>query len=160
LGNWYWKKFLKIKIMIRPAELKDCASILQLIKELAIYENAPQEVTISMEHLQQSGFGTNPVYWAFVAEVENKIVGFALCYIRFSTWKGQRCYLEDIIVSEQYRGQKIGKQLMDAVLMDAQQKKYHGVTWQVLDWNTAAIQFYKKYEAKFDAEWINCSVTF
>jgi ribosomal protein S18 acetylase RimI-like enzyme len=146
--------------MIRPATIHDCTAMLQLIQELAEYEKAPNEVTITLDHLQQSGFGPNPVYWAFVAEAEGVIVGFALCYTRFSTWKGQRCYLEDIIVSEPYRGQKFGKQLMDTVLADAQQKKLHGVTWQVLNWNTPAIDFYKKYKSNFDEEWINCSVTF
>jgi ribosomal protein S18 acetylase RimI-like enzyme len=146
--------------MIRPATINDCTAMLQLIQELADYEKAPNEVTITLEHLQQSGFGPSPVYWAFVAEHDGVIVGFALCYIRFSTWKGQRCYLEDIIVSEAYRGQKFGKQLMDAVLADAQKKQLHGVTWQVLNWNTPAIEFYKKYQSNFDAEWINCSVTF
>lgn len=132
--------------------------MLELVKELALYERAPEEVTISLEHFMESGFGINPVYWAFVAEEEGVIVGFALCYVRFSTWKGQRCYLEDLIVTETYRGKGIGKQLMDAVIQDAHIKGYTGILWQVLEWNTPAIKFYEKYQAKFDAEWINVSI--
>jgi ribosomal protein S18 acetylase RimI-like enzyme len=146
--------------MIRTATKQDCPAMLALINELALYEKAPQEVTITLDHFIESGFGDKPVYWAFVAEENNNIVGFALCYTRFSTWKGQRCYLEDLIVTENYRSKGIGKQLMDKVLQDAQEKNYHGVSWQVLDWNTNAIEFYKKYKTNFDAKWINCMVTF
>ena len=145
---------------IRPAQIQDCQAMLALVKELAVYEKAPDEVTISLEHFMERGFGKNPVYWAFVAEENNIIIGFALCYIRFSTWKGQRCYLEDIIVTEEHRGKGVGKLLMDKVLQDAEEKNFHGVSWQVLDWNTPAIEFYKKYKTNFDAEWVNCMVTF
>jgi len=145
---------------IRPAQIQDCQAMLALVKELAVYEKAPDEVTISLEHFMESGFGKNPVYWAFVAEENNIIIGFALCYIRFSTWKGQRCYLEDIIVTEEHRGKGVGKLLMDKVLQDAEEKNFHGVSWQVLDWNIPAIEFYKKYKTNFDAEWVNCMVTF
>ncbi len=147
-------------VHLRPAVVTDCSAILDLIKELALFEKAPQEVTISLDHLIKSGFGANPVYWAIVAVEDNVIIGMALCYIRFSTWKGQRCYLEDLIVQEQHRGRGIGKLLMDATLQDAQQKGFSGVMWQVLDWNTPAIDFYKKYNANFDGEWINCTVNF
>jgi GNAT superfamily N-acetyltransferase len=144
--------------MIRKATKNDCPAIFKLIKELALYEKAPLEVTISLEELEKSGFGNNPVYWAIVAEVENEIVGFALCYTRFSTWKGERCYLEDILVTENYRGQGIGKLLMEEVIAEAKLRKHSAVVWQVLEWNEPAIHFYKKYKANFDAEWINCSL--
>jgi ribosomal protein S18 acetylase RimI-like enzyme len=144
--------------MIRKATINDCPAMMQLINELALFEKAPEEVTVSINHFIESGFGANPIYWAFVAEVDNTIVGFALCYTRYSTWKGSRCYLEDLIVTETYRKQGIGKQLMDTVLKDAKEKKFSGVLWQVLDWNTPAIEFYKKYNAHLDGEWINCSV--
>lgn len=144
--------------MIRAATREDAPRMLELVKELAIYERAPEEVTISPEHFLESGFGENPVYWAFVAEEKGVIIGFALCYVRFSTWKGQRCYLEDLIVTESHRGKGIGKRLMDAVIQDARNKGFTGILWQVLDWNTPAIKFYEKYHAKFDAEWINVSI--
>lgn len=134
--------------------------------ELAEYEKAPQEVTVDTEHFIESGFGENPVWWAFVAEapsVENDsstIVAFALYYIRYSTWKGQRMYLEDIIVTREWRGRGIGKLLFDRLLQEAKAKKFTGMMWQVLDWNESAIQFYKKYNAQFDASWINCNVNF
>ncbi len=133
---------------------------MELIRELALYEKAPQEVTVSFEHFVESGFGSNPVWWAYVAELEDgTIVGFALYYIRYSTWKGQRMYLEDIIVTQSMRGKGIGKQLFDALLEVCKEKKFKGMVWQVLDWNEPAINFYKKYSnVQFDQEWINCSI--
>ncbi|HEY8388151.1 MAG TPA: GNAT family N-acetyltransferase, partial [Parasegetibacter sp.] len=101
-----------------------------------------------------------PVWWAFCAESDNVIHGFALYYIRYSTWKGQRMYLEDIVVTENMRGKGIGKLLFDALIEEAKQKKLNGISWQVLDWNQPAINFYKKYKADFDSEWINCSLEF
>ena len=88
------------EIKIRRAEATDCNRLLELITELAVYEKAPQEVTVNLEHFVESGFGSSPVWWAFVAEVNHKVEGFALYYIRYSTWKGQRMYLEDILVTE------------------------------------------------------------
>ncbi|HQU57257.1 MAG: GNAT family N-acetyltransferase [Chitinophagaceae bacterium] len=145
-------------INIRRAAREDCPQILTLIQELADYEKAPNEVTVSPEHFAESGFGKNPVWWSFVAEVENKIVGFALYYIRYSTWKGQAMYLEDIIVTEKMRGKKIGKLLFDRLIEEARDKKLDRMCWQVLDWNEPAIHFYKKYNANFDAAWVNCSL--
>lgn len=144
--------------MVRVAEKKDVPRLIELVKELAIYEKAPEAVTVTLEHFTESGFGENPVYWAFVAEEEGEVIGFALCYVRFSTWKGQRCYLEDLLVTESHRGKGIGKQLMEAVIADAKRKKFSGILWQVLDWNTPAIRFYEKYQANFDSEWINVSI--
>ncbi|MFY8025486.1 MAG: GNAT family N-acetyltransferase [Sediminibacterium sp.] len=152
-----------MNIQIRRAESKDCARLLELIKELALYEKAPDEVTVTLDHFIESGFGEKPVWWAFVAE-ETKtdgstaIHGFALYYIRYSTWKGQRMYLEDILVTEEMRGQKIGKLLFDQLIEECNQKGFKGMVWQVLEWNEPAIRFYKKYNADFDPEWINCSL--
>ncbi|QEC66013.1 GNAT family N-acetyltransferase [Panacibacter ginsenosidivorans] len=151
-------------IIVRKAERKDCKRLLELIKELAVYEKAPDEVTVALEHFEESGFGEKPVWWAFVAEEINdtdknkNILGFALYYIRYSTWKGQRMYLEDLVVTEAARGKGIGKLLFHALIAEAKEKNFSGIAWQVLNWNEPAINFYKKYNTIFDPEWINCSI--
>ena len=150
---------LKPNTIIRRAVREDCARILELVKELAEYERAPQEVTVTLEHFEESGFGNQPVWWAFVAELDGRVEGFALYYIRFSTWKGQRMYLEDFLVTEKLRGQGIGKKLFDQLIAEAKEKNFNGIVWQVLEWNEPAINFYKKYKANFDAEWVNCSIS-
>jgi GNAT superfamily N-acetyltransferase len=147
-----------MEIKIRRAVKEDCPRLLELVHELAEYERAPQEVTVTLEHFTESGFGKNPVWWAFVAETENEIVGFALYYIRYSTWKGQAMYLEDILVTQKMRGKGIGKLLFDQLIEEAKEKKFNRIIWQVLEWNEPAINFYKKYNAKFDSEWLNCSI--
>lgn len=147
-----------MEIVIRRAVKEDCVRIMKLITELAIYEKAPTEVTVTLEHFIESGFGSKPVWWAFVAEENGVIQGFALYYIRYSTWKGQRMYLEDILVTDVMRGKGIGKLLFDQLIEEAKEKKLHGIIWQVLEWNEPAINFYKKYNANFDAEWVNCSI--
>jgi GNAT superfamily N-acetyltransferase len=147
-------------IIIRRALQTDCPRLLELIYELAVYEKAPQEVTVSLAHFSESGFGANPVWWGFVAEVDGIVVGMALYYVRYSTWKGQRMYLEDILVTESMRGHKIGSMLMDQLMIEAKEKKFTGMNWQVLEWNEPAIHFYKKYNASFDPEWVNCSIVF
>jgi len=144
-------------VSIRRAVKEDCPKLLELIHELAEYERAPQEVTVTKEHFMESGFGKNPVWWTFVAEVNGKVEGFALYYIRYSTWKGQAMYLEDILVTKEMRGQGIGKLLMDRLIEEAKEKGWNRILWQVLEWNEPAINFYKKYNAMFDSEWVNCS---
>lgn len=147
-------------IIIRKAVKEDCTAMLQLVHELAEYEKAQEQVTVTLDHFIESGFGPNPVWWAFVAETEGRIAGMALYYIRYSTWKGQRMYLEDIVVNEAMRGKGIGAKLMDTLIAECKEKKFSGMMWQVLDWNEPAINFYKKYNANFDGEWINCSINF
>jgi GNAT superfamily N-acetyltransferase len=149
-----------MEITIRKAVRTDCARMMELIHELAVYEKAPDEVTVSLAHFEESGFGANPVWWAFVAEVQGVVIGMALYYVRYSTWKGQRMYLEDILVTETMRGQKIGSLLFDALIVEAKEKGFNGMNWQVLEWNEPAINFYKKYKANFDPEWVNCSIVF
>jgi GNAT superfamily N-acetyltransferase len=153
-------------ITIRRAVKEDCKRMMELIHELAVYEKAPEAVTVDFNHFIESGFGDKPVWWAFVADLllpsgKRQVEGFALWYIRYSTWKGQRLYLEDLLVTEKMRGQGIGKLLFDKLIEECKEKKYSGMMWQVLDWNEPAINFYKKIEGvNFDNEWVNCSVNF
>lgn len=140
---------------LRKAQKEDCERLLELIQELAEYEKAPDEVTVSLEEFVDSGFGDHPVWEAFVIESEGQIQGMALFYIRYSTWKGRRIYLEDIIVTENMRGRGYGKILFDKVWQTCLERNYSGMVWQVLDWNTPAINFYEKYGADFDAGWLN-----
>lgn len=147
-------------ILIRKATRQDCPRLLELIQELADYEKAPDEVTVTLFHFEESGFGDKPVWWAFVAEENGIILGFALYYIRYSTWKGQRMYLEDILVTNAARGKGIGSLLMDRLIVEAKEKGFSGMMWQVLNWNEPAINFYKKYKVTFDEEWTNCILQF
>ncbi|MBS1599580.1 MAG: GNAT family N-acetyltransferase [Bacteroidetes bacterium] len=148
-------------IIIRKALKEDCPRLLELVHELAEYEKAPNEVTVTLEHFTESGFGEKPIWWAYAAcdDSSQQILGFALYYIRYSTWKGQRMYMEDIVVTESARGRGIGKLLLDKLIAEAKEKKLSGITWQVLEWNKPAINFYSKYEdVKFDDEWTNCTI--
>ena len=148
-----------MEFQIRKAEKKDCPAMLDLIRELALYEKAPDEVTVDPLHFEESGFGEKPVWWAFVVENEEKnVIAFALYYIRYSTWKGQVMYLEDILVTEALRGNGIGKMLIERLIEEASEKGFKRMTWQVLDWNEPAINFYKKFGAKFDPEWVNVTI--
>jgi ribosomal protein S18 acetylase RimI-like enzyme len=171
------------EVVIRKAVKEDCKRMMELIVELAVYEKEPTAVTVTFDHFVESGFGPNPVWYAFVAEAPSapvsaspspfgegrgeivkkggEVVGFALYYIRYSTWKGQRLYLEDFIVSEKMRGYGIGKLLFDRLIEECKEKKYSGMAWQVLDWNEPAINFYKKYpEVVIDKGWLNCFINF
>ena len=149
-------------ITLRVARKEDCPRLMELIRELATYEKAPEEVTVTLEHFEEAGFGANPVWKAFVATTQingqEVIHGMALYYTRYSTWKGCRMYLEDIIVTERWRGKGIGKLFFDELMKEAKEKQFSGILFQVLEWNTPAINFYKKYTTKFDPEWINVSI--
>jgi GNAT superfamily N-acetyltransferase len=148
-----------MSIIIRTAVKADCSRLLELIKELAVYEKAPLEVTVNLEEFENAGFGENPVWKAFVAEENGIIQGFGLYYIRYSTWKGCRMYLEDLLVTEKMRGKGLGKMIFDRLIEEAKEKNFKGMTWQVLDWNDPAINFYEKYNADFDSGWINVSLS-
>ena len=147
-----------MEVIIRKIIKQDCKPLLDLIYELAVYEKAPHEITVTLEHFEESGFGANPVWWGFAAEENNVIIGFVLYYIRYSTWKGQRMYLEDFLVTEKARGKGVGKLLFDKLIEEDKEKKFNGIVWQVLDWNEPAINFYKKYNVKIEDEWLNCSL--
>lgn len=147
-----------MNITIRRAVKGDCARLMELVRELADYEKAPEQVTVTLDHFIESGFGSKPVWWAFVAESDGVVHGFALYYIRYSTWKGQAMYLEDFLVTNALRGKGTGKLLFDRLIEEAREKGLKRIVWQVLDWNEPAINFYKKYNADFDAGWMNCSI--
>lgn len=147
-----------MNISIREGKKEDLPETLQLVKELAEYERAPQEVTNTVQQMELDGFGAHPVFGFFVAEREGVIVGISLFYYRYSTWKGKRLYLEDIVVTESERGNGIGKLLFDRTLQKSLDDNCVGMTWQALDWNEPALNFYRKYNAKLDNEWVNCSL--
>ena len=138
---------------VRFATQEDLPDMLELIQELAVYENEPDAVQVTIEELRRFGFGENPLYKCFVAEVDYKVIGMALFYSRFSTWKGETVHLEDLIVTKPVRGKSIGKALFESVIMYAQTQKIKRVEWVVLDCNTNAIDFYEKYGAKVFKEW-------
>jgi len=146
-------------LTIRKGTKEDVPAVFSLIKELALYEKAPEQVTLSLQELEDDGFGENPIYGLFVAEIYAEIVGIALYYEKYSTWQGRCIYLEDIIVTESQRGKGIGHQLFQKVIGVAKERNSARMEWQVLDWNEPAINFYKKYNANLDAEWLNGKLT-
>jgi GNAT superfamily N-acetyltransferase len=143
------------QISVRFATTDDMPAVLELIKELAAYENAASEVKNSAIQLIEDGFGDNPAFECVVAANASEVIGFALFFTSYSTWKGKCLYLEDLCVSENYRRMGIGKKLFDFVLQLAKDRKMKRFSWQVLDWNEPAISFYKKYDSVLDPEWIN-----
>jgi GNAT superfamily N-acetyltransferase len=148
-----------VDIRIRKAVISDCARMMELIRELATFERAPDEVTVSLDHFIKTGFGENPVWKALVAVTgDERMVGISLYYMRYSTWKGLRLYLEDLIVTSEFRGKGIGKLLFDSTIKEAKEMGVSGMMWQVLDWNEPAVNFYKKYGADVSSEWLNCSL--
>ena len=148
-----------MNLNIRHAEAADCPRMLELITELAVYERAPEEVTVNLDHFIEAGFGANAVWKAFVAVADHTIIGFALYYTRYSTWKGCRLYLEDFIVTEDFRGKGVGKLLFEKVIEEAKTGNYNGIVWQVLDWNEPAINFYNKYKAHLESGWLNAALS-
>ncbi len=154
-----------MNVSIRKATKEDLPEVLALVKELALYEKAPNEVTITLQELEKDGFGEHPLFWIILAENEKacqtnesfgrEIVGMSFYYIRYSTWKGKCLYLEDIVVKEAFRGQKIGELLFNETIKVAKKMNAKLINWQVLDWNEPAINFYKKFNAELDPTWIN-----
>jgi len=149
-----------MEIKIRKGVESDLPQVLGLVKELAHYEKAPNEVDVTLEEMQSWGFGKDKIFEFFVAENENKIVGIALYYYKYSTWKGKCLFLEDIIVTEAFRRYGLGSKLFSEVVLVAKQQKVRRMEWQVLDWNEPALNFYKKYNSHLDPEWVNCKLTF
>ena len=145
--------------VLRVAVKEDCPRLLDLVIELAIFEKEPDAVTVTLQEFEEAGFGTKPVWKAFVVEADGNIVGFALYYIRYSTWKGQRLYLEDLVITEAYRGKGLGKLLFDRLIQETRELGFSGMVWQVLDWNEPAIKFYNKYEATIEGGWLNAALS-
>ncbi|MBI2723403.1 MAG: GNAT family N-acetyltransferase [Bacteroidetes bacterium] len=145
---------------LRKGVEADLPQVLGLIKELAEYEKAPDEVEVSIQEMINWGFGKNKLFEFFVLEKGISIVGIALYYYKYSTWKGKCLFLEDIIVTETQRKNGYGKLLFNAVVNVAKQERVRRMEWQVLEWNEPAINFYKKYNSVIDPEWLNCKLTF
>lgn len=143
-------------LQIRKAKESDCGRLMELIQQLATFEKEPNAIQVNLEHFTACGFGPSPCWEAFVATEEDMIVGFALFYTRYSTWRGKRLYLEDLYVTENYRNQQVGKQLFETLQQYAQDHGYTGMNWQVLEWNIDAIRFYKKFEdIHLQKGWLN-----
>ena len=147
-------------IKIRTGSKEDIPQVLELVRELAAYENALNQVENTVERMIEDGFGDQPVYGLFVAEKEEKIVGISIYYFRYSTWKGKRIYLEDIVVTELLRGKGIGSLLFDATIKKGKETNCTGMMWQVLDWNEPAIKFYEQKRAQIETNWNNCHLHF
>ena len=139
--------------LIRKAEKKDSLAILNLIKELALFEKEPESVKLKLSDIENDGFGTKPLFECIVAEINERIIGMAIYYPRYSTWNGPTIHLEDLIVSEQYKGKGIGTQLYSNFIKMAFNSGVKRVEWNVLDWNSTAINFYKKSGAKVLDDW-------
>ena len=138
---------------IRIANPEDMAAVLGLIKELAVFENESNAVVVTVEDLVRDGFSSNPLFHVFVAEVASQIVGIALYYYRYSTWKGKTIHLEDLVVKENMRGSGVGYALYSEVIKQGKKDKVRRIEWNVLDWNTPAINFYKNSGAKILDDW-------
>lgn len=144
-----------MNLQIRNGQKPDCAAVLNLIRELAEFEKAAEEAELNLEQLEKDGFGENPAYQLLVAEQNNEIIGMALFYEKYSTWKGRSIYLEDLIVTKVHRRKGVGKLLFEAVMQECKKRKAGRMEWQVLNWNQAAVDFYQKYGAELDSDWIN-----
>ena len=146
--------------LIRIGTVNDLPQVLNLIKDLAAFENEPYEVEVTIAEMQNWGFGKDKIFYFFVIEIYNKIIGLALYYFKYSTWKGKCLFLEDIIVKENVRNKGYGKKLFNAVVEVAKNTGVKRMEWQVLDWNKNAIEFYNKYQANLDSKWINCKLNY
>lgn len=144
--------------ILRGAHRDDMPAVHRLICELAAYERAPDEVSLTVAQLTRDGFDDPRRFDCFVTEHNGEIVGMALCYLRYSTWKGICYYLEDLIVTESFRGSGLGSALLRRVVQEAVDRGYYRTQWQVLDWNTPSIEFYEKAGAFVDKEWYDCKM--
>ncbi len=148
------------KIIVRKAVKEDCNGIFELSRALAVHHEMEHFLTIKYEDFEAFGFGENPAWWAYILEYNGEILGFALYYVRFATWRGRTLYLEDFFISDKVRGKGFGKMLFNALIDEAKSQNMVAINWQVMKWNDAAIAFYKNYETHFDEERVYCTLTF
>ncbi len=146
------------ELTIREGMKSDVPQVMELVRELAEYEKAPEQVTNTVEDMEAEFDAPNPAFRLLVAETGGQVVGIAVYFVKYSTWKGRGLYLDDIVVKESYRGKGIGSALFEELLRITRNEGFKQLHWQVLDWNEPAINFYRKYEAGFDSEWINCKL--
>ena len=144
---------------IREGIKEDLPAVLRLIKELADFEKSLDEVTITLEDLENDGFGDRPWFWFLVAEENNEIIGLSFYWIRYSTWKGKFLFLEDFVIKQEYKRQGIGSKLFEETIKICKEENLNGMIWQVLGWNSTAIDFYKKYDAEISSDWLNGKLT-
>ena len=148
------------QLFIRKGVRADLPAIHSLIQELGRYEHAEHEITTTVEEMAKDGFGVRPLFETFLAETQDgSVVGIAFFYFGYSTWKGKKMYLDDLIVTEAYRRKGVGKMLFDRLIVYALENEVKQLRWHVLDWNTPAINFYKKLDTQFDEEWITCKLS-
>lgn len=145
-------------IKVRSGRKEDLPHVFELVKELAEYERAADQVINTVALMEKDGFGPEPIFGFFVAEDDKRIIGLSLFYWRYSTWKGKRLWLEDIIVTQSERGRGVGKLLFDRTMQHTLDENCSGMMWQVLDWNEPSIAFYKRYGSNISGEWLNCQL--
>ena len=148
-----------MRVIIRKGIKSDLGEVLDLIKELAEYEDALEDVEINLKDLEKDGFGVQPLFQFIVAKKQHELVGLSFYFVRYSTWKGKFLYLEDFVVKKKYRGFGIGALLFEEMINICIDEKFKGMSWQVLDWNLPAINFYKKYDAEISSTWLNGKLT-
>jgi len=148
-----------MQFAIRKAEPRDVPQMLALVRELALFEKEPEAVTVTEVEMLDAGFGPQPVWFGWVAELDGAVIGMAVCYTRYSTWRGRTIYLEDIVVTEAARGKKVGERLFMECVKHAAANDYNWMRWQVLDWNTDAIRFYERFGASISPGWLNGELT-
>jgi GNAT superfamily N-acetyltransferase len=145
--------------LLRVGKKQDVRQIFQLIKEMSLYEKRERELNITQKDLLKDGFGKKKLFDVIVAQAGKEIIGFAVYYTTYSTWKGKCLFLHELFVNEKYRKKGAGSKLFDKIIKIGKKEKVGRIEWRVLNWNTPAIEFYKKYNVKMDSEWIECELT-
>lgn len=150
---------MDLEIAIRPGRKPDCKKVYELIRELAVFEKAGDQVELSLTQFEADAFGDHPIIEIWMAELDGEAVGAAITYVKYSTWKGRSMHLEDLIVGAAHRGQGIGSKMFEYLMAISDRRGYGRMEWQVLDWNKDAIRFYEKYGTTFLVDWLDCRLT-